>query len=243
MNGTRSDDDKARCALDLRRHLQAAKALRQQARLAPDAAHQRRLLRQWQAQRLARSAADLLASERFAPAARFFLSDLYGPKDFSSRDEEIEQILPLISRLLPVSALQTIALAIEVDALTEQLDALMVAELDRVGVIDRIDETSYSAAYRRVDRRDDRLRQIALIRATGDALEKLAQKPLLGALLKLMRGPAELAGLAELQIFLENGLAAFRRMGQADAFLDCIEWRERMLLDKLFSGAEQPFAP
>ena len=243
MNGTRPEDDKISCAAALRRHLQAAKALRQQARQAPDAARKRLLLRQWQAERLARSYADLLASERFGLAANFFLSDLSGPKDFSSRDEEVEQILPLLSNLLPLSALQTIALAVEVDALTEQLDALMVAELDRAGTIAHLDKAAYSAAYRRVGRRDDRLRQIVLIRATGDALEKLAQKPLLGALLKLMRGPAELAGLAELQIFLENGLAAFRRMGQADAFLDCIEWRERMLLDKLFSGAEQPFAP
>jgi hypothetical protein len=236
------DDDKPGCAAALRRHLQTAKTLRRQAQQAPAAARQRLLLRQWQADRLARTYPDLLASDRFGLAARFFLSDLYGPKDFSSRDEEVERILPLLCSLLPVSALQTLSLAIEVDALSEQLDAATVAELERAGAIEAIDEAAYARAYRAVGSRDDRLRQIVLIRATGDALERLAAKPLLATLLALMRGPAQLAGLADLHAFLENGFAAFRRMGRADEFLDCIESRERALLERLFSDAAEPCA-
>lgn len=242
MERAPSDDDKQSCAAALRRHLQTAKRLRQQAMQDPESAQKRLLLRQWQAQRLARSYPELLASERFGLAARFFLSDLYGPKDFSSRDQEVERILPLLLRLLPLSALQTIALAIEVDALTEQLDAAMVVELDRAGAIACIDDAAYAQAYRRVGCAADRQRQIVLIRATGDALERLASKPLLSALLTLMRGPAELAGLGDLHAFLESGFAAFRHMGPADEFLDCIENRERALLDKLFSGVADPFA-
>lgn len=236
-----SPDDKGACASALRRHLQTAKSLRQQAKQAPQSARKRQLLRQWQADRLARSYADLLASERFGLAARFFLSDLYGPKDFSSRDEEVERILPLLQSLLPVSALRTIALAVEVDALSEQLDAAMVAELDRAGAIEAIDEVSYAHAYRRVGDVADRERQIVLIRATGDALERLSGKPLLNALLRLMRAPAHLAGLADLHAFLENGFAAFVHMGRAGDFLDCIETRERTLLKKLFAGDAAPF--
>lgn len=242
MNSPGFDDDKPGCAQALRHHLQTAKTLRQQAKQDPDAADKRLLLRRWQADRLARSYADLLASERFGLAARFFLSDLYGPKDFSSRDDEVERILPLLQSLLPVSALKTIALAVEVDALSEQLDAAMVAELDAAGAIAAIDQTAYAAAYRRVGRRDDRLRQIALIRTTGDALERLSGKPLLSTLLALMRGPAQLAGLGDLHAFLENGFTAFRQMGTAGEFLDCIEGRERKLLDQLFGGAADPFA-
>jgi hypothetical protein len=242
MNSPGFDDDKASCAAALRRHLQTAKSLRQQARQAPEVARKRMLLRQWQADRLARSYPDLLGSERFGLAARFFLSDLYGPKDFSSRDDEVERILPLLLSLLPVSALQTIALAVEVDALSEQLDAAMVAELDRAGAIERIDQEAYAAAYRSVGDAEDRERQIILIRATGDALERLSGKPLLGTLLKLMRGPAHLAGLADLHAFLENGLAAFRHMGKAGEFLDCIEKRERTIFRKLFNGTADPFS-
>ena len=150
----------------------------------------------------------LPASARYAQPAHFILTDLYGPKDFSSRDGEIERILPLLLNLLPLSALQTIALAVEIDALTEKLDAAMVAELDRAGAIDNIDDDAYSAAFQNVGRRPDRLRQIALIRNTGDALERLARKPLVTTALKLMRRPAQLAGLADLQTFLENGFTS-----------------------------------
>ncbi len=242
MDQSKYDDRKLSCATALRRHLQTAKTLRQQANEAPAAAGKRLLLREWQAARLARTYADLLASDRFGQAAQFFLSDLYGPKDFSSRDDEVERIMPLLLNALPFSALQTIALAIEVDALTEQLDAAMVIELDRASAMNCIDDDAYIAAYRSVGRRPDRERQIVLIRSTGDALERLARKPLLTTLLVLMRGPAHLAGLGDLHAFLEHGFDAFRRMGDASEFLDCIETRERTLFKNLFKGVAQPFA-
>ena len=233
------------CADALRHHLQTAKVLRQMANDDPAAARKRLLLREWQADRLARSYPDLLGSERFGAAARFFLTDLYGPKDFSSRDEEVERILPLLQSLLPLSALQTLALAIEVDALSEELDAEMVAALDRTNAADRvegIDQADYAAAYRAVGRREERERQIILIRSTGDALDKLARKPVLSTLLALMKGPAHLAGLGDLHAFLEDGFAAFRHMGDADDFLERIESGENALLDRLFSGVADPFS-
>lgn len=226
----------------LRRHLKAAKLLRQQANVDPAAAAKRLRLREWQAARLARSHADLLASERFGPAAQFFLSDLYGPKDFSSRDQEVERILPMLISMLPASALRTVALAVEVDALTEQLDSAMVAELCRAGMIDGIDGDAYAAAYRRVGCRAERERQIMLIRQTGEALDRLARKPLLSTLLKLMRGPAHLAGLGDLHTFLDSGFSAFRGMGSATEFLDSIDRKEQALLEDLFSGTPNPFA-
>jgi hypothetical protein len=113
----------------LRRHLKAARQLRLQANSDPAAARDRLCLRDWQAGRLARTHADLLASPRFGAAAKFFLTDLYGPKDFSSRDEEVERILPLLTRMLPASALHTVALAVELDALSEALDSA-VHQLD-----------------------------------------------------------------------------------------------------------------
>jgi len=242
MYGSQPDDEKARWTEALRRHLKTAKALRLQANQAPAAARKRMLLREWQAERLARSYAGLLASERFGQAAQFFLSDLYGPKDFSSRDEEVERILPLLVSLLPASALQTIALAIEVDALTEELDAAMVDELDRARTINCIDEDAYTSAYRQVGRRQERERQIVLIRTTGEALERLARNSLLTTLLRLMRAPAKLAGLGDLHAFLASGFVAFRHMGNALEFLDCIESTERKLFQNMFSGVAKPFA-
>lgn len=242
MDDLTTSHDKQRSADALRQHLKSAKALRELANVAPLAADHRLRLRAWQAARLARTHTDLLSSRRYAQAAQFFLSDLYGPKDFSSRDEEVERILPLLIKMLPASALHTLALAVELDALTEELDSAMVAQLHRAGLIEQIDDDAYATAYRAVGRRPERERQIVLIRQTGEALDRLARKPLLAGLLKLMHAPAQLAGLADLHEFLDRGFRAFRGMGAADEFLDSIESKEKTLLGKLFANAGEPFA-
>ena len=125
--------------------------------------------------------------------------------------------------------------------MTEDLDAAMVGALRQRGRMADIDDAAYSAAYRAICRRPERQRQIILIRETGEALEKLARKPLLTTVLKLMRGPAHLAGLGDLHEFLESGFDAFRKMGDASEFLDRIEAKEQRLLRNLFSSVAQPF--
>jgi hypothetical protein len=239
---TTINDEKQQSAEALRRHLQTAKLLRQQINADTESARDRLSLREWQAARLVKSYTDLLASERYGKAARFFFSDLYGPKDFSSRDEEVERILPMLVAMLPASALRTIALAVELDALTEFLDLAMVAELRAAERIGSIDENAYAAAYRAVGHRSERERQILLMRDAGEVLKQLAQRSLLTTALKLMRRPAHLAGLGELHEFLEKGFDAFRQMGDATEFLDCIENKEQKLLIKLFDSAKNPFA-
>ena len=53
----------------------------------------------------------------------------------------------------------------------------------------------------------------------------------------MMRKPAALAGLADLQSFLEKGYAAFRSMKGSDEFLGTITSRELALLDEWFGNA------
>jgi hypothetical protein len=52
--------------------------------------------------------------------------------------------------------------------------------------------------------------------------------------LKLMRKPAQAAGLLSLQQFLENGFSAFASLGDAQAFLATINEREHAWIDALF---------
>ena len=61
-------------------------------------------------------------------------------------------------------------------------------------------------------------------------------------MLKMMRRPAKLAGLADLQDFLERGYGAFRAMDGAGEFLDTVESRETKILSALFSRAARPFS-
>ena len=229
------DVDRTTCVADLKRFLAEARDLRLAAAADPVRGQRRDRLRAWQAARLAKTHADLLASPKFNIAATFFLSDLYGPKDFSERDTEMEKVLPIMTTMLPVSGLRTLLLAVEVDALSERFDAEMVAVLGKRLDQDGLALDDYAAAYRQVGDRDGRELQIRLIGETGEALDALAHKTFAGAALKLMHGPAQLAGLGELHAFLERGFNAFRSLRRADEFLETIVQRERELTVSLFT--------
>ena len=234
-----SDLDRATCSAALAAFIAEARDLRLAAAADPVIERRRASLRAWQAARLARTHADLLASERFGEAAAFFLSDLYGPKDFGERDAELKRILPLMTTLLPVSGLSAMLLAIEVDALSERFDAAMVGVLDAQLDTPEMSEEAYASAYREVGDRPGRETQIRLIGETGEALDAFAQKPFVRMALKMMQGPAKMAGLGELQAFLERGFDAFRTMRDASEFLYFIVSREREFSAKLFSGGTQ----
>ena len=206
------------------------------ARLAADPKGQagREALRIWQADRLARTHANLLENPRFATTASFFLNDIYGPKDLSRHEEEVRRILPLMAKVLPVPGLETVADAIELNALSELLDADMVAALKKN--VFSLTEDDYVKAYRTVGRRADRERQIEIIAHLGKSLDRLTRKPFIGTALSMMRKPAVLAGLADLQSFLERGYQAFRAMKGSDEFLGSITSREFALLGEWFGN-------
>ncbi|MBV8634554.1 MAG: hypothetical protein JO002_08705, partial [Burkholderiaceae bacterium] len=222
--------------LRLRRDLQAAAVERLVAAKDAEAAASRTALRRFQSARMAQTHADLLADPNTRGAAHFFLDDLYGTHDFTQRDADIERIIPMMEKLLPVSALRTIAEAIELDALSEILDRAMATRLGN-----RVTEPGYIEAYREGMRRD-REKQIEHIRSVGDALCELVRIPLISGTLAMMRAPARLAGLSELHDFLDRGFRAFKQMRRPKEFVDTIVRRETAIMERLFGGASEPFA-
>jgi len=227
-------DTKAETVERLTARLEAGFDLRGRMRTDAELARRRLALRDWQSERLARTHGDLLADPRFHDTAQFFLTELYGAHDTARRDADVARVVPIIVKVLPLSGLETVADAVELDTLSEILDADMVDVLgDR---IDDLDAPTYGAAYRRVGRRDDREHQIGLIDHIGRALDRLTHHSFAGTALKLMRKPAQLAGFSDLQVFLEDGYRAFRKMGGADEFLEHIVGRERAVMTALFDG-------
>lgn len=230
-------DTKTDATSRLSERLEEAARLRAQAKNSAAASKRRALLREWQAQRLARTHADLLDHPKFDDAAQFFLTEIYGAKDMTQRDADVARVAPTLARFLPESGVETVADAVELDALSENLDAAMVEALGPR--INAIDAAAYGAAYRAVGRRGDRERQVDLIAHLGHALDHLTRRAFAGTALKLMRKPAELAGFTDLQVFLETGFNAFSKMGKAGEFLRLVIRRERAILEGLFDGNDR----
>ncbi|MET0814188.1 MAG: hypothetical protein ABWX88_03250 [Pseudoxanthomonas sp.] len=200
------------------------------------------LLRSWQTKRLESSFEHFLYDPQRRAAALFFLTDVYGDRDFSKRDANVAKVLPMMQRLLPGAVLGTVADGIELGAVTHALDLRMAEELQRIAPTrKRLDAELYGKAYRNIGHRRMREHQIDLISGVGIGLAKAVRTPGVAMLLRLSRGPAKASGLGELQGFLERGFAAFSALGDGKAFVADIEKSERIVARRLFKGDPDPF--
>lgn len=192
----------------------------------------------WQGRRLRGTYTDLAADPRYAGAIAYFQNDLYGPTDNSRRDHDLARVVPIMVRILPEAVVGTVAHAMELSALSQELDRALLSRLPRTA---QFTVAEYCKAYRRAANFPLRRRQIELIVDVGAALDRHVDKPLVRAALSMMRQPARLAGLAPLQNFLERGFAAFRAMHGAADFLRIINERETGILEVIAGGALAPF--
>lgn len=189
-------------------------------------------LKAFQQQRFSRTYADLLAHPRYGGAARFFLDDLYGPRDFSQRDAQFQRIVRPLVRLFPTEVVATVSHLAQLHALSEVLDTAMAKSLPDAGLT----PADYVRAWVAVGREAARREQVELTLRVGRSLDAYTAKPLLRHSLRMMRGPAAVAGLRELQGFLECGFDTFRAMQGADGFLNTVRERETVWAQALFSG-------
>ena len=192
-----------------------------------------------QARRFRGTYADLMGSPSFGPAARFFLEELYSDTDYTDRDLQFGRIAGTLQTMFPQPVVNTaVALAV-LHAQTEGLDQ----EMGRAWLVHAdaaSDAARYIAAWRTVDQRHARQQQMQRVLALGTDLARLTRTPGLRMMLRMMRGPANAAGMGALQKFLEAGFDTFgqlaRQRGGVEQFLATIEQRERALMDLLFDA-------
>lgn len=201
-------------------------------------------LRCWQSARLARTYADLLQSACYQPAAEFFLQELYGGQDLHQREQDLVHIVPMMARILPEHILNAAALALELNALSHEMDIRLTQVLVKdFSFHDVLDDATYVAAYRCCACYDQRSYQIHLVDQIGRDLQRIVSKRFIYAALKLAKTPARLAGLVELHRFLSTGFHAFRHMGaDAEIFITTIVSREREILKRMRMGHPAPLA-
>lgn len=225
----------------IRAQLGQVDALRQQRRDDPSLGARVAAVKAYQAARFASTYADLLASPRYGPAARFFLDELYGPQAFDQRDAQFAHVLPVMMRAIPKDLAQALGTLAELHALTESLDSEMALHLPPqpapgAAPPRALGADAYAAAWRDCGRRDARQMQVRLTMDLGRALDRHTRNPLLRGALRMMRDPARRAGYSELQRFLEQGFNAFGGMQGSAEFLATVQQREQALIDALFKA-------
>jgi hypothetical protein len=229
-------------AAQLLNKLQHSEELKQQPIAAVGLDPQLAMLREWQAHRLARTYADLLADPGYSPACEFFLSDLYAPRDFSQRDHDLERLHRFLARVLPAQMIQGLTETVELNSLTNTLDNRLVRVLvEQLGVTDTITPELYVEAYRLCDNYTERVRQIDLTRSILMRVGAGARRKRVGVAMKLAKVPAQRAGWIDLYDFLQRGRQAFRQMKDVKTFVDTIARREMNILDLIYAADLQGF--
>ena len=220
-------------------HLSAVGAERQ-LRLATPGLEARVVeIKTYQQRRFCHTYADMLESRRYGAASRFFLDELYGPTDFTQRDQQFARVVPALVTLFPQQIVDTVGALAALHALSEALDTQMGLHLSSMPAATPVPVTrdAYRRAWQATGRAADRAEQIRLTVSVASQLDRLTRNVLIRKSLQLMRRPAQAAGLADLQQFLERGFATFRDMKGAAGFITAIQVREAALAALLFSAA------
>ncbi|MDT0594129.1 FFLEELY motif protein [Glaciecola petra] len=193
-----------------------------------------RHLQAWQTKRLLVTHDDLWQSKRFKPAMQFFIDELYGPKDFSQRDNELARVVPKMAKLLPDKALLSLQAALKLNALSLELDLSLIQDLGK----NTLDHNSYFASYKACNNQTKREEQIQLLENLGLDLAQVVKISGISAILMLSRKPAKVAGVKSLHEFLEKGFKSFKKLGNVHDFINPIILKERKMMLALFENDE-----
>ena len=141
-------------AQSIRQAVAEVQRLREESAALPDVGAAVTYLKRFQARRFAGTYADLLASATYGAAARFFLQELYGDRDYRERDAQFARIAGPVEKLFPRDVAETAAALARLHALTESLDHAMA----RAAPLASIDDAAgYARAWKPTGRRDERL--------------------------------------------------------------------------------------
>lgn len=195
---------------------------------------------QWQLGFLLPYFDDLHRQEGYREALDFTMSDLAGV-GISARDRDLERAAPAITRMLPTTALRTIAAAAEMNARVLELNTAICRCLvagnpgHNNRLPDEIKVPDYVAAYRAASSLEECIELVHLTTDLGRTLSSLVTVPLIGMTLRAMRGPANAAGFGALQNFLETGYDTFRNIPDIQYFLETIETRMIEIFEMIFT--------
>lgn len=195
----------------------------------------------WQLEYLLPFFSDLYATEGYAGAVDFVMTDLAGV-GISNRDRDLERAAPVITSMLPLGALATIASAAELNASVLKVNIAIC----RCLVVDnelppRITELDYCVACRKASSLEECVDLVHILTGLGDTLKSLVKIPMIGMMLRAMRGPANATGFAALQTFLEEGYSTFRDIPDIDHFLAEIDERMVEVFERIYTAPLDEF--
>ena len=204
----------------------------------PDIMHRYQAFVTWQNNYMSGFYDDFRQVKETAAAVDFVITDLTGI-GISARDQDLARVVPAMVRLLPDKALQTIAVAMELNSRILKINLSICLDLfQNIDKTEQINERDYCIACRNVSSLDECLDLVRLTRQVGLTLNHIVEIPMIGVILRAMRSPARLAGFGALQDFLETGYKTFREINDVEQFLDNISERTKSVFVRIYEEPE-----
>jgi hypothetical protein len=191
------------------------------------------ILQSFQSNRLRRDHADLTEEPQYHNIGEFFFEEMYGPHDFSARDEQARRLQQFV-HLAPGLAVGDVQQVLELLDLTNRLDDAVVQCLVNLDAPLDFDENLYERAYRLADNYDQRVHQLDLIRESLYNVYRMARRPLIGTVLKRTQGLAQTVGMSDIHHFLRMGYEAIQPVRDIHRFVETVGVRERDRLDRIY---------
>ena len=190
-------------------------------------------LQRFQSNRLRRDHADLAAEPQYRDIGEFFFEEMYGPRDFSARDEQARRLHQFV-HLVPGIAVGDVQKVLELLELSNRLDDGLVEVLLELGAPINFDEQIYERAYRLADNYAERVQQIDLARDSLYNVYRMARRPFVGLALDRIQGLAQRVGMADIHRFLRLGFAAIQPVRDIHRFVETVMLREQDRLDRIY---------
>ncbi|MBI5366835.1 MAG: hypothetical protein HZA54_07340 [Planctomycetes bacterium] len=187
-----------------------------------------------QIDRLKGTYSDFLADEFHVELAKFFFDRLYSTTEKEKRDQDFRRLYEYFRDRLGADMVDQLSKLVEVNALTDRLDELVLDQFEKNGVGGKFTSAEYELAYRQCDNYDDRRRQIELLGATLVYFHRMSHWHTMGFLLKAVKLVAKLKGAEELGNFLYDGYRAFLTVKVIDSFSAAMRDREIERLDRIW---------
>ncbi|RMG42011.1 MAG: hypothetical protein D6732_01695 [Methanobacteriota archaeon] len=194
----------------------------------------KKALQAFQASRIRDTYADLASDPQYALLIDFFFEHIYGPQDFSFRNQSIKTLHKRLSGFLKGEIIEEVGRVIQLQELSDQLDELMAEKSLELEIKLPFTMESYSQVYRYCNNYSQRVHQIELLIEATRGIHRLSQMPFIGWSLKIVRKAAQIAGFGEIMDFLISGYQAFHSTKDIEPFLKIVEKREKALNDQLF---------
>lgn len=162
-------------------------------------------------------------------ALNFFLEEIYGTKDLSKRDEEVERFISTMEKLISKDTLEVIFNAVNLNLITETLDNQMAEQLS-----ENFTQEEYQSAYLKTSK-SLREEQVDIVEKLGNSLSSLVKIPFLGMLMKTMTIPAKAQNVYNLHLFLQKGLEVFKSTKNSNAIINTVANREKAYINSMYS--------